>query len=89
MVQRTKGRDLFDLWLALTQMRVAPDDILTGFPPYRPDGYTCARAIENRRAKAEDPVFRADLDLLVSAWPAGYEVGAAAELVTDSLLSRV
>lgn len=89
LFQRSKGRDLFDLWLALTQMRVKPDAILTGFPPYRPDGYTSARAIENLRAKVENPAFRTDLDLLVTAWPAGYEIGAAAELVVDSLMSRV
>lgn len=89
LFQRSKGRDLFDLWLALTQMGVAADDILAGFPPYRPEGYTSARAIENLSTKVADPTFRTDLDLLVTQWPAGYTIDTAADLVIDKLLSRV
>lgn len=89
MFQRSKGRDLFDLWLALTHMNVAPRDILASFPPYRPDGYTAERAVENLRAKTEDETFRTDLDLLVTHWPDDYSIDGAAELVIDQLLRHV
>ena len=88
--QRKKGRDLFDLWLALTQMTLDPDEILRCFEPYRPDGgYTSATAIDTLRAHLQDKTFRDDLNLLVSQWPAGYDVDTAGELITSTLLSRV
>lgn len=37
--QRRKGRDLFDLWLALTEMHLDPVEIAACFAPYRPEGY--------------------------------------------------
>jgi len=89
MFQRSKGRDLFDLWLALTHMGVAPGDILDAFPPYRPDGYTAERAIENLRAKTNDATFRTDLDLLVTRWPDEYTIDDAAELIIDQLLRHM
>jgi len=89
LFQRKKGRDLFDLWLALTRMDVTPDDILIAFAPYRPDGYTAARAVDNLRAKQHDDAFRTDLDLLVARWPDGYTIDTAADLVVDTLLRRV
>lgn len=70
-------------------MKIDPDDILARFHPYRPDGYTSARAIENLRAKVANPVFRSDLTLMVTAWPADYDVGSAAALIIESLLRRV
>jgi len=89
MFQRSKGRDLFDLWLALTHMNVAPRDILASFSPYRPEGYTAERAVENLRAKTEDETFRTDLDLLVTQWPDAYSIDDAAELIIDQLLRHV
>lgn len=89
LFQRRKGRDLFDLWLALEQMGVDADDILTCFQPYRPEGYTAARAIENLQLKLADPTFRDDLDLLVTAWPDGYDIDTAGALVVDKLLAKV
>jgi predicted nucleotidyltransferase component of viral defense system len=38
LFQRKKGRDLFDLWLAVRHAGVAPGDIAACFEPYRPDG---------------------------------------------------
>jgi predicted nucleotidyltransferase component of viral defense system len=36
LYQRRKGRDLFDLWLALDEMGLDPDGIIAAFAPYRP-----------------------------------------------------
>lgn len=88
--QRKKGRDLFDLWLALTEMRLDPADILAAFTPYRPEsGYTRGAAIETFRGHLADPAFRSDLDLLVASWPDGYDIDIAGELIIDQLLTNL
>ena len=90
LFQRSKGRDLFDLWLALTQRAVPPADIIECFCPYRPDNYTAALAEQNLRTKLTDTDFRQDLDQLVSANTVTYDIdAAAAELVIDQLLGRL
>ena len=76
LFQRSKGRDLFDLWLGLTQLRIAPDDLIAAFGPYRPEGITPGLAIENLTAKLAKPEFREDLLRLTSAAPSGYDVDA-------------
>jgi predicted nucleotidyltransferase component of viral defense system len=89
LFQRSKGRDLFDLWLALTTLELDPAEIVGAFDPYRPDGYTRERAIENLRGKLTSESFRRDLDLLVTDWPERYDIDAAARLVIDNLLVRL
>lgn len=78
LFQRKKGRDLFDLWLAVEHGGVQLEDIAECFAPYRPDGWTVERAIENLEAKLADERFTTDLTLLVAARPPGYSVHAAA-----------
>jgi hypothetical protein len=87
LYQRSKGRDLFDLWLALTRLGVAPGDIVECFAPYRPAGYTRRLAVRNLQAKVGDPAFRHDLDPLIAVWPAGYDIDEAAGLVIDRLFA--
>jgi hypothetical protein len=87
LYQRAKGRDLFDLWLALTRLGVAPTDLAHSFEPYRPDGYTQALAVANLREKLRRPDFRDDLRPLVTPWPTGYDLDEAGELVIAELLS--
>lgn len=89
LFQRSKGRDLFDLWLALTELAVPPADIIECFAPYRPDKYTAALAEQNLRAKLADLSFRHDLDQLVSTRQFEYDIDSAAELVIDQLLGRL
>jgi predicted nucleotidyltransferase component of viral defense system len=87
LYQRKKGRDLFDLWLALVEMGLEPATIVAAFEPYRPVGYTRETATRNLEAKLDDESFRTDLDALVIEWPAGYDVDAAAALVIEQLFS--
>lgn len=87
LFQRRKGRDLIDLWLALTVLDLDPAEIVACFGPYRPEGYTRDRAIENLKEKVDNKSFRTDLDLLVTAWPAAYTVEAAANLIIDDVFS--
>jgi hypothetical protein len=89
LYQRSKGRDLFDLWLALVQLGVPPADIIDAFAPYRPDGYTSALGEQNLRRKIDTAAFRSDLDQLVTRWPDGYEIAGAAELIIDQVLARI
>lgn len=60
------GRDLFDLWLALTELTVPAQDILAAFAPYRPEGLTAAKSVANLEAKLQDRVFCTDLDPLLA-----------------------
>jgi len=89
LYQRSKGRDLFDLWLALVPLATPPADIVDAFAPYRPDGYTRALGAQNLRRKLDTATFRADLDQLVTAWPDGYDIDSAAELIVEHVLSLV
>ncbi|MDR0593501.1 MAG: nucleotidyl transferase AbiEii/AbiGii toxin family protein [Bifidobacteriaceae bacterium] len=89
LYQRSKGRDLFDLWLALTRAGIDPDAILAAFGPYRPDGFTAALAVANLRAKISDQQFRDDIARLAITTPSGYGIEDAAALVITRLLSRV
>lgn len=89
LYQRKKGRDLFDLWLALTELTLDPDQILAAYHPYRPVGHTAATAIDNLNAKLTDTAFRTDLEPLLSTWPGGYDIDAAASLIREKLLSRL
>jgi predicted nucleotidyltransferase component of viral defense system len=78
LFQRRKGRDLFDLWLAVHHGGAAIDDIVECFEPYRPDGWTVDRALDNLDAKLAVDDFTDDLDQLVNGAPSGYSVDAAA-----------
>lgn len=89
LFQRSKGRDLFDLWLALEQLDVPPEALVECFAPYRPEGYTRRRAEQNLRAKLADVAFRDDLVPLVATWPEGYNIDAAADLVISEVFSRL
>lgn len=86
LYQRSKGRDLFDLWLALDRLHVEPTAILAAFDAYRPDGFTASKAQENLARKLDDPLFRHDLLPLVTTWPTGYNIDTAGALITDRLL---
>ena len=37
LYQRRKGRDLFDMWLAVEEANLAPEAIAAAFGPYRPN----------------------------------------------------
>lgn len=87
LFQRTKGRDLFDLWLAVTLAGARPTDIATCFDPYRPDGWTVARATANLDAKLRNREFNSDVEQLVSTWPPGYTLQAAGQVVHTVLNS--
>ena len=89
LYQRSKGRDIFDLWLALDNMKVPSATIRQAFAPYRPDGWTPTLAIANLNAKLANQGFRHDLDPLVTAWPPEYDIDGAADLIRSELIEQL
>ncbi len=89
LYQRLKGRDLFDLWLALNRLRLDPSEIVASFAPYRPETYSAVLAERNLRKKLGRPAFRDDLKPLVRAIPEEYDVMMAGELVIAELFSKL
>jgi predicted nucleotidyltransferase component of viral defense system len=69
LYQRKKGRDLFDLGLALGRADVSPERIVRVFAKYmEADGARVSRAMfeQNLAAKRRDPVFTADMTPLLA-----------------------
>lgn len=90
LYQRSKGRDLFDLWHALTALDPDDDRIVAALNHYMgTDAFTFPELRKNLGAKLEDRDFRADLTQLVTERPAGYEPVDAADTVMERLGSRL
>ena len=89
LYQRSKGRDLFDIWLALTLTPLDPCHVLAAFAPYQPAGYTSKKAIANLQVKLASPDFRHDLDQLAIQPPSVYDPDQASQLIADALLSHI
>lgn len=89
LYQRRKGRDVFDLWLALERLALDPSRILDAFAPYRPDNLTASSAIANLRQKLAHEGFREDLLPLLREAPADYDIERAAGLIIDKLLANL
>lgn len=87
LYQRSKGRDLFDLWLGITHLELSPHDLIQAFAPYRPEGITKELAIENLAAKLQRAEFRDDLQPLTAVEPSGYDIDLAGELIINELLA--
>ena len=58
LYQRSKGRDLFDVWLALTVTGLDAEEVLAAFGPYRPVGYTSKTATANLTDKERIQTFQ-------------------------------
>jgi predicted nucleotidyltransferase component of viral defense system len=89
LYQRSKGRDLFDIWVAMTELKLESDEILAAFSTYRPERYSSSLAIANLDEKLKTQTFRIDLKSIVSDTPFGYDIDKAAELVKETLLSKM
>jgi len=89
LYQRSKGRDLYDIWLALSVLKLDTDLILGAFTPYRPDGFTSKLAIRNLEKKLTNPAFRNDIIPLVSGADDDYDTDAAGLTVIENLLSHL
>lgn len=90
LYQRTKGRDLFDLWHTLETCEIDDVRIVAGLYHYMKDAaFTYPQLAQNLRAKLADPEFAADLESLVVSMPSGYSPQTAADLVIERLGSHL
>jgi predicted nucleotidyltransferase component of viral defense system len=91
LYQRKKGRDLFDLGLALQDERVSPERILEVFTRYmnEEDGRVTRAVFEqNLAAKKVDKVFTADLTPLLASGEK-WNFDAAYDRVWRELVGRL
>jgi predicted nucleotidyltransferase component of viral defense system len=86
LYQRSKGRDLFDIWLSLEMLALDPLIIINAFAPYRPEGITAELAIKNLEKKLENRRFIEDIDGLSILRELKYDPRMACEVVIEKLL---
>ena len=89
LYQRSKGRDLFDIWLSLEVLALDPSVIINAFSPYRPDGMTAELAIKNLERKLESRQFLEDLDGLAILHELDYDHRQASTVVIEKLLRQL
>lgn len=93
LYQRKKGRDLFDLWLALTSTEVDPGGIAQCFHRYMEFGETpVSQAVleANLKMKMADPTFNRDvLPLLTEEVRERYASADPYEVVFDRLVTLI
>ena len=90
LYQRSRGRDLFDLWICLTTTTVDDDTVVAAFHYYMGDrAFSYPELARNLAAKLADPDFRADMNELVAELPAGYLAEDAADLFMTRIGSRL
>jgi predicted nucleotidyltransferase component of viral defense system len=91
LYQRKKGRDLYDLWLALTSLEIDDQMVVTCFERYlQHDGISVSRAEfeKNLIAKLDDPAFLNDISPLLPAGEA-YNTTIAGVLIQKRLVAKL
>ncbi|WP_419739545.1 nucleotidyl transferase AbiEii/AbiGii toxin family protein [Ruegeria sp.] len=91
LYQRRKGRDLFDLAVALKQSGIDPVRVVEAFLHYMTqEGSTITRALfeRNLAAKLRMPLFTADIGPLLAAGY-GWDIHEAAADVSSQLIRRL
>ncbi|MCK6531448.1 MAG: nucleotidyl transferase AbiEii/AbiGii toxin family protein [Polyangiaceae bacterium] len=91
LYQRKKGRDLYDLWVALGTRKPRPAFVVECFRRYMDHAGAVVSRAEfeaNLAAKLASAVFLEDLRVLVSP-EVGYDPTRAAKVVKDELLARL
>ena len=89
LYQRSKGRDLFDLWLLTNVIGIDPGLTCQAFSTYRPEGYSAKKAIENLEKKILDAKFLTDINNMVSTDQNDYHVEEAAALIIERYLTNL
>ena len=90
LYQRSKGRDLFDFWLVLTQTKTDEERVVAAFQHYMgAAAFTFPQLAPNLREKLADPTFAGDMNELVQTPPHGYDPIAAADLLMERIGSHL
>jgi predicted nucleotidyltransferase component of viral defense system len=86
LYQRSRGRDLFDLWLVLTSTPADPERIVQAFLHYMgAEAFSYPQLAANLAAKLIDRGFGSDLKDLVKSAPEDYDQVTAADIVMERL----
>lgn len=91
LYQRRKGRDLFDMWLAITQTDVNIDQIIKAWHFYmNEEGNSVSQKefLENMEKKIEDQDFLADMAGLLRP-SLKYDIRVAHDFVKTALLEKI
>lgn len=91
LYQRRKGRDLFDLWLAVHRKMLDPARVIACFTEYlRQQGHRVSRAQfeQNLHDKESDPAFLEDIQPLLRA-DLDYDARRALTQVTETLIEKL
>jgi len=91
LYQRKKGRDFYDLWLALTSLEIDDRKVVKCFERYLDhDGLSISRAEfeKNLAAKLNDPAFLEDITPLLPAGVA-YNPTIAGSLIQKRFIDRL
>ena len=89
LYQRSKGRDLFDLWLLTTKVNIDTALACEAFSSYRPSGYTGKKGIENLTLKLQNKGFISDMENLISPRITDYDPKIAAEIIINEYLINI
>lgn len=91
LYQRRKGRDLFDMWLAITQTNVDPNAIIEAWKFYMKEednSVTQKEFLENMEKKIEDSDFRGDMIGLLRSG-IEYNINEAHGFIKANLLAKI
>ena len=91
LFQRRKGRDLFDLWFALTREMVEPSQVLTCFEQYTrflKTPITRVRFEKNLTKKLDQQTFVEDTESLISR-DLDYDIREAVHLVHENIIKKI
>ncbi len=91
LYQRRKGRDLFDMWFAITQKNVDPSKIIKAWNFYMKEegnSVTQKEFLENMEKKIKDPDFTGDMNGLLRSGTK-YNIDTAFEFIKTNLLEKI
>jgi predicted nucleotidyltransferase component of viral defense system len=91
LYQRRKGRDLFDLWFAITQKNIDPNQIMEAWKFYMKEenrSVTQKEFLENLADKISNQDFLSDMEGLLRP-DVSYNVTEAYEFVIKELLEKI
>jgi len=89
LYQRSKGRDLYDLWLMTNILDMDTELVCQAFATYRPDGYTAKKAVENLNKKINDTKFLNDIKSLVTADISDYHIEEVASQISEKYIVKL
>lgn len=91
LYQRKKGRDLFDLWYAMTKLDCQPQKIVDGWKMYMKEENNSVSRREfelNLDAKMQSAQFTGDMDFLIRQG-IDYNVPVAMEIVREKIIELI